>query len=59
MGYESLEKFWIERVEWGVNNPDKFKFMMQFNLSPYNTKNTEAKIPDHWKKIVKFNRRWN
>ena len=25
VGYESLEKFWLERVEWGVNNPDKYK----------------------------------
>jgi len=28
MGYESLENFWLERVEWGVNNPDKYKFMI-------------------------------
>ena len=52
VGYESLEKFWLERVEWGVNNPDKYKFMIQFKSSPYNIKNTEAKIPDHEKKLL-------
>ena len=50
--YESLEKFWLERVEWGVNNPDKYKFMIQFKSSPYNIKNAEAKIPDHEKKLL-------
>jgi AcrR family transcriptional regulator len=51
VGYESLEKFWLERVEWGVNNPDKYKFMIQFKSSPYNI-NTEDKIPDHEKKLL-------
>ena len=50
--YESLEKFWLERVEWGVNNPDKYKFMIQFKSSPYNIKNTNVKIPDHEKKLL-------
>ena len=52
VGYESLEKFWLERVEWGVNNPDKYKFMIQFKSSPYNNKNTESKLPDHEKKLL-------
>jgi AcrR family transcriptional regulator len=52
MGYESLEKFWLERVEWGVNNPDKYKFMIQFKSSPYNIEVNEAKIPDHEKKLL-------
>ena len=52
VGYESLEKFWHERVEWGVNNPDKYKFMIQFKSSPYNIKNTDIKIPDHEKKLL-------
>jgi AcrR family transcriptional regulator len=52
VGYESLEKFWLERVEWGVNNPDKYKFMIQFKSSPYNTNNTESKLPDHEKKLL-------
>ena len=47
--YESLEKVWMENVEWGVNNPNKFRFIMQFDLSPYNTKDTEAKTPDFGK----------
>ena len=50
--YESLEKFWNERVEWGVNNPDKYKFMIQFKSSPYNIKNTNIKIPDHERKLL-------
>ena len=54
MGYESLENFWLERVEWGVNNPDKYKFMIQFKSSSYNIKNTKAKIPDHEKKLLKL-----
>ena len=52
VSYESLEKFWLERVEWGVNNPDKYKFLIQFKSSPYNTENTKAKIPDHGKKLL-------
>jgi AcrR family transcriptional regulator len=52
VSYESLEKFWLERVEWGVNNPDKYKFMIQFKSSPYNIKNTESKIPDHEKNLL-------
>ncbi|MFY9638833.1 MAG: TetR/AcrR family transcriptional regulator [Methanobacterium sp.] len=53
LSYKSLEKFWLERVEWGVNNPDKYKFMIQFKSSPYNNiKNTENKIPDHEKKLL-------
>ena len=52
VSYESLEKFWLERVEWGVNNPDKHKFMIQFKSSPYNNKNIRLKIPDHEKKLL-------
>ena len=52
VSYESLEKFWLERVEWGVNNPDKYKFMLQFKPSPYNIKNPKLKIPDHDKKLL-------
>lgn len=52
MGYESLEKFWLEKVEWGVKNPDKHRFMIQFKSSPYNIKNPKLKIPDHEKKLL-------
>jgi AcrR family transcriptional regulator len=54
LNYESIEKFWIESVEWGVNNPDKFRFMMQFNSSPYHTEDTEAKFRDFGKNMVKL-----
>jgi len=26
--YDSLEKVWMENVEWGVKNPNKFRFIM-------------------------------
>jgi AcrR family transcriptional regulator len=55
VGYESIEKVWMENVEWGVNNPNKFRFIMQFDLSPYHTKDTEAKIPNvgsKWLKLI-------
>ena len=52
VGYESLEKFWLEKVEWGVKNPDKCKFMIQFKSSPYNIKNPKIKIPDHEQKLL-------
>ena len=54
VGYEPLEKVWLENVEWGVNNPNKFRFIMQFDLSPYHTKDTKAKIPDSGKKWIKL-----
>lgn len=32
---DQLNAFWVEVVKWGVEHPDKFKFMMQFKNSPY------------------------
>ena len=32
---DQLEQFWKNIVQWGVGNPMKFKFMMQFKNSPY------------------------
>jgi AcrR family transcriptional regulator len=54
VSYDSLERFWIETVEWGVNNPDKFRFMMQFNSSPYHTDDTQVKYRDFEKNAVKL-----
>ena len=54
VSYESLEKFWMETVEWGVNNPNKFRFMMQFNPSPYHTEDIESKFSDFGKNVVKL-----
>ncbi len=54
VSYDSLERFWIETVEWGVNNPDKFRFMMQFNPSPYHTEDIESKFSDFGKNVVKL-----
>lgn len=52
LGYETLEKFWLERVEWGVKNPDKIKFKTQFKSSPYNINDPKLSIPDHKKKLL-------
>ena len=52
LSYESLEKVWMENVEWGVNNPNKFRLIMQFNLSPYHNEDTEAILPDFGKKLL-------
>ena len=54
ISYESLEKFWLETVEWGINNPDKYKFMIQFNSSPYHTEAKEVKIRDFGKNMIKL-----
>ncbi|SMD32509.1 transcriptional regulator, TetR family [Reichenbachiella faecimaris] len=32
---DQLNGFWVDVVSWGISNPDKFKFMMQFKNSPY------------------------
>ncbi|MEP2023845.1 MAG: TetR/AcrR family transcriptional regulator [Reichenbachiella sp.] len=32
---DQLNAFWVDVVNWGVKNPDKFKFLMQFKNSPY------------------------
>jgi AcrR family transcriptional regulator len=55
LGYESLEKVWMKNVEWGVKNPDKFRFIMQFDLSPYHNEDTKTKTPDigtKWLKLI-------
>jgi len=54
VSYESLEKFWLETVEWGVNNPDKYKFMIQFNSSPYHKEAKEIKIRNFGKNMIKL-----
>lgn len=43
---EQLKKVWIEFVEWGVNNPLKFRFMMQFKNSPYITQLTKDEVSE-------------
>jgi AcrR family transcriptional regulator len=54
ISYESLEKFWLETVEWGVSNPDKYRFMIQFNSSPYHTEAKEVKIRHFGKNMIKL-----
>lgn len=50
--FVSLEKGWMNTVSWGVSNPDKFRFMMQFDTSPYNTVKTQAKFKEHKMNII-------
>ena len=44
ISYESLKKTLMDAIEWGVDNPDKFRFIMQFHSSPYYTEQTKAKF---------------
>ena len=52
--YESLKRSWLKIIDWGVDNPDKFRFMLQFNSSPYNTDETRSKFAEHENKLVEF-----
>lgn len=52
--HDSLEKFWLETVEWGVNNYYKYKFMVQFDSSPYHTDAKDNKIRNFGKNMIKL-----
>ncbi len=54
ISYESLKKTWMDAIEWGVDNPDKFRFMMQFHSSPYYTEQTKAKFAKYEDIIVEL-----
>lgn len=43
---DQLQEFWSNIVNWGVSNPDKFKFMMQFKNSPYISQLTVQEIQE-------------
>lgn len=43
---EQLNAFWVNVVQWGLDNPDKFKFMMQFKNSPYISKFTMDEVTE-------------
>ena len=54
LSFEYLEKLWMNGVEWGVNNLDKYKFIMQFQSSPYNTEDIEALFTPYKKNLVRL-----
>lgn len=43
---KQLNRFWVDVVLWGLNNPEKFKFMMQFKNSPYLSKFTMEEVSE-------------
>lgn len=51
---EFFEKSWMDTIEWGVNNPDKFKFIRQFNSSPYYANYDNKRLADNEKHILKL-----
>lgn len=52
LSYETLEKLWMEAVEWGVNNPYAFKFMMQTESSPYCNEDLQARFANYVKALT-------
>lgn len=50
--HEFFEKLWIETVTWGINNTDKFRFMLQFHSSPYYTEQIQARFCDYENKVI-------
>lgn len=54
LSYESLKNLWMKTIDWGVKNPYKFKFMMQFDPSPYKTEDVEAKFAHIQKDVIRL-----
>ena len=54
LSYESLEKLWMEAVEWGVNNPHAFRFMTQMESSPYCNEELSAQFAGHVKALIRL-----
>lgn len=54
LSYEYLEKLWMNSVEWGINNQDKFRFITQFQSSPYYTEDVKAVIDSNKKNLVRL-----
>ncbi|MEO9966780.1 MAG: TetR/AcrR family transcriptional regulator [Reichenbachiella sp.] len=49
---DQLNTFWVEVVHWGLANPDKFKFLMQFKNSPYLTRITMDEVSEDHKFVA-------
>lgn len=54
MSYDLLEKLWMDAVEWGVNNPCAYKFMMQTEISPYCNEELSAQFANYMKVLTKL-----
>lgn len=54
LSYETLEKLWVEAVEWGVNNPYAFRFMMQIKSSPYGNEELEAQFAGYINNLIRL-----
>ncbi|MCE5214883.1 MAG: TetR/AcrR family transcriptional regulator [Methanobacterium sp.] len=52
LNYEYLEKLWMNTVEWGINNQDKFRFITQFQSSPYYTEDVKAIVDSYKKNLI-------
>ena len=44
---ENIKALWLKFVYFGVNNPDKFQFILTFHCSPYITSFTQEQIEDY------------
>ena len=54
LSYESLEKLWMDAVEWGVNNTHAFRFMTQMESSPYCNEELSAQFAGHVKVLIRL-----
>lgn len=54
LSYEYLEKLWMNAVEWGINNQNKYRFIMQFQSSPYYTEDVEALFASYKKNLIRL-----
>lgn len=43
-----LKEFWKKSVIWGIDNPEKFKFMMQYKNSPYISQLTVQELQEEY-----------
>lgn len=50
---EQMRTFWFNTVDWGLKNPLKFKFMMQFKNSPYISKLTKDELYEEQQHVFK------
>lgn len=49
--HDQLNLFWRQMVIWGLNNPEKFHFTMQYKNSSYITQQTTDEVGDTMKNV--------
>jgi len=54
LSFDYLEKSWLGRVEWGINNVYKYKFILQFRSSPYFTGNIKELFIEQEKNLIRL-----